>query len=53
VTKVMLDRLEGGWRPAQTYLLRQDDIASTAFGYRPEPPAPFPALPGPEKVEVI
>jgi hypothetical protein len=49
----MLDRLEGGWRPAKHYLPLQDDIASTAFWYQTEPHAPFPALPGPEKLEVI
>jgi hypothetical protein len=53
LTKVMLDRLEGGWRPAKHYLPLQDDIASTAFWYQTEPHAPFPALPGPEQLEVI
>ena len=47
LSKVMLDRLEGGWRPAKHYLPLQDDIASTAFWYQTEPHAPFPALPGP------
>jgi hypothetical protein len=53
LTKVMLDRLQGGWRPAKHYLPLQDDIASTAFWYQTEPHALFPALPPHEKLEVI
>lgn len=34
------------------YLPLQDDIASVAFWYQEEPHAPFPALPGPDELEV-
>jgi hypothetical protein len=33
------------WRPGNTYLPLQDDIASVAFWYQTLPTAPFPALP--------
>jgi hypothetical protein len=46
-----------GWRAQlegkSRYLPLQDDIASTAFWYQAEPHAPFPALPGPNDLEVI
>ena len=44
-----------GWhetKPAR-YLLRQDDIASTAFWYQTLPTAPFPELPGKDVLEVV
>jgi len=43
-----------GWRPGfEQYLLREDDVASTAFWYQTLPAAPFPELPGPEQLEVV
>ncbi|MDQ3457975.1 MAG: DUF2961 domain-containing protein [Deinococcota bacterium] len=46
-----------GWRSAKEgkgrFLPLQDDIASTAFWYQAEPHAPFPALPGPDELEVV
>ena len=40
--------------PTSAYWARiLNDIASTAFWYQTEPHAPFPALPGPEQLEVI
>ena len=42
-----------GWRAAGRYLPEQDDIASTAFWYQAEPHAPFPKLPGRDRLEII
>jgi len=43
-----------GWRlTSDKYLLRQDDLASTAFWYQSLPTAPFPALPGRDELEVV
>lgn len=42
-----------GWRSERRFLPLQDDIASVAFWYQTEPHAPFPALPGPDGLEVI
>lgn len=41
-----------GWRKDGRYLPLQDDIASTAFWYQTAPHAPYPALPGPDELEV-
>jgi hypothetical protein len=46
-----------GWRAKQAgqerYLPLQDDIASLAVWYQAEPHAPFPALPGWDRLEVV
>jgi hypothetical protein len=42
-----------GWRSGGRYLPLQDDIASVAYWYQALPTAPFPALPGPDELEVI
>ncbi len=42
-----------GWRSGGRYLPLQDDIASVAFWYQSEPHATFPALSGPDGLEVI
>ncbi len=42
-----------GWRSRGRYLLRQDDIATTAFWYQAEPHAPFPKFPSADDLEVI
>ena len=41
-----------GWRPNQTYLPLQDDIASVAFWYQTEPHATFPKLPTAEQLGI-
>ncbi|MEP0844646.1 MAG: DUF2961 domain-containing protein [Phycisphaerae bacterium] len=41
-----------GWRSGGRYLPLQDDIASTVFWYQTEPHAPFPRLPGRDKLEI-
>jgi hypothetical protein len=41
-----------GWRAGPRYLPLQDDIASVAFWYQALPTAPFPALPGRDRLEV-
>jgi hypothetical protein len=42
-----------GWRSGGRYLPLQDDIASTSFWYQTEPHCVYPALPGPDGLEVI
>jgi hypothetical protein len=42
-----------GWRSNNRYLPLQDDIASVAFWYQSLPTTPFPALPGPDFLEII
>jgi D-arabinan exo alpha-(1,3)/(1,5)-arabinofuranosidase (non-reducing end) len=42
-----------GWMSGGRYLPLQDDIASVAYWYQQEPPAPFPKLPDKDKLEVI
>ncbi len=43
-----------GWRMGATkFLLRQDDLASTAFWYQTFPHRPFPKLPGVDVLEVV
>ena len=41
-----------GWKHNGTYLVLQDDIASTVFWYQAEPHATFPKLPAKEQLEV-
>lgn len=41
-----------GWRSGGRYLPLQDDISSVAYWYQQEPHAPFPALPGRERLEL-
>jgi hypothetical protein len=41
-----------GWRSGGRYLPLQDDISSVAYWYQAEPHAPFPALPGKDKLEI-
>jgi hypothetical protein len=52
--RVTVQALGWRWDPdgKPRYLPLQDDIASTAFWYQAEPHAPFPALPGPDFIEV-
>ncbi len=40
------------WRPGNTYLPLQDDIASVAYWYQTLPTAPFPSLPDKDYLEV-
>jgi len=42
-----------GWRSGHRYLPLQDDISSVAFWYQTEPHVAFPAIPGPDGLEVI
>ena len=42
-----------GWRSGGRYLPLQDDISSVAFWYQALPTTPFPALPGPDRLEII
>ena len=43
-----------GWRLAKDkFLLRQDDVASTAFWYQTLPTRPFPGLPDADALEVV
>lgn len=42
-----------GWRSGGRYLPLQDDIASVAYWYQTLPAAPFPALPGKDRLEII
>jgi hypothetical protein len=42
-----------GARSAERFLALQDDIASVACWYQSLPTAPFPALPGPDELEII
>ena len=41
-----------GWKHNGTYLVLQDDIASTVFWYQAEPHTTFPKLPAKEQLEV-
>jgi hypothetical protein len=41
-----------GWKHNGTYLVLQDDIASTVFWYQAEPHTPFPKLPAKDQLEV-
>jgi hypothetical protein len=41
-----------GWRSGGRYLPLRDDIASVAYWYQVEPHAPFPKLPGKDRLEV-
>ncbi len=42
-----------GWRSGGRYLPLQDDIASVVYWYQTLPAAPFPELPGKDRLEVI
>jgi hypothetical protein len=42
-----------GWRSGPRYLPLQDDICSVAFWYQTLPSRPFPALPGPDALEIV
>ncbi len=40
-----------GWQEGGRYLQTEDDVAAVAFWYQEEPHAPFPSLPGRERLE--
>ncbi len=42
-----------GWQSENRYLPLRDDIASVAFWYQTLPAAPFPPLPGKDKLAII
>ena len=41
-----------GWKSAERYLSRNDDIASVAYWYQTEPHAPFPELPDRDHLKI-
>ena len=41
-----------GWKSAERYLSRNDDIASVAYWYQTEPHAPFPELPDRDQLKI-